>query len=185
MTDESHRTDPVYDKPDMPSPHPARVVALNASGVATGGGEKNNAMPLKALGSGNAGYSFSDQPQPGFLERFVSPFGLIAGARGSLHIEAPEFTSLCPITGQPDFATIVIDYVPNLWCVESKSLKLYLGSFRMVGEFHEACINRISTDLIELLDPLSMTVVGRFTPRGGIPFWPTVIYVRPKQARQQ
>ena len=165
------------EKPNVPEgAQPAHAVAPlnNVTDVTT---------PLKALGSGKAGYSFSNQPQHDFLERFASPFGHIAGARGSLHIEAPEFTSLCPITGQPDFATIVIDYVPSLWCVESKSLKLYLGSFRMVGEFHESCINRIATDLIGLLDPLSMTVVGRFTPRGGIPFWPTVTYVRPKQAQ--
>lgn len=116
------------------------------------------------------------------LERFPSPFTKAMGRRGSVHIEAPEFTSLCPLTGQPDFATIVVTYVPREWCVESKAFKLYLGSFRMVGEFHEACVDRIATALIELLDPAELTVVGKFTPRGGIPFWPTVTYIRTPKA---
>ena len=115
------------------------------------------------------------------LERFPSPFSRDTGFAGSVHIEAPEFTSLCPLTGQPDFATIVVDYVPREWCVESKSIKLYLGSFRMVGEFHEACVQRIAGALVALLDPEHLTVLGKFTPRGGIPFWPTVTYHRPKQ----
>lgn len=124
-----------------------------------------------------------DQPDAAVLECFPSPFADPAanrnGVRGTLHIEAPEFTSLCPITGQPDFATIVIDYVPHRLCVESKSLKLYLGRFRQAGEFHEACVNRIANDLIDLLDPLYIKVEGRFTPRGGIPFWPIAEYHRP------
>lgn len=117
------------------------------------------------------------------LERFPSPFTNTPGRQGSVHIEAPEFTSLCPLTGQPDFATIVVDYVPGEWCVESKAFKLYLGSFRMVGEFHEACVDRIASALINLLDPRQLTVVGKFTPRGGIPFWPTVTYYKPKQGK--
>ena len=80
-----------------------------------------------------------DHPTPSLLETFTSPFD--EKIMGTVHIEAPEFTSLCPITGQPDFATIVIDYKPVIYCVESKSLKLYLGSFRMHGEFHESCVN--------------------------------------------
>ena len=91
----------------------------------------------------------------------------------------PEFTSLCPMTGQPDFATIVIDMEPDQWCVESKSLKLYLGSFRMHGEFHEACVCRIANDLVALLQPRWLRVEGRFTPRGGIPLWPKAEYRRP------
>ena len=124
-----------------------------------------------------------DNPDPAQLEWFPSPFADPSrnrnGVRGTIHIEAPEFTALCPITGQPDFATIVIDYVPNERCVESKSLKLYLGRFRQEGEFHEACVNRIANDLVDLLDPLHLKVEGRFTPRGGIPFWPTAEYHRP------
>ena len=93
-----------------------------------------------------------------------------------------EFTSLCPKTGQPDFAKIIIDYQPDQLCVESKSLKLYLGSFRMHGEFHESCVNRICNDLVKLLAPVWLTVRGEFTPRGGIPFWPTAEF-RKKQSK--
>ena len=80
----------------------------------------------------------------------------------------PEFTSLCPITGQPDFATIYISYIPNLKMVESKSLKLYLFSFRNHGGFHEDCVNVILDDLVELMEPKYIEVWGKFTPRGGI-----------------
>ena len=89
---------------------------------------------------------------------------------------APEFTSLCPMTGSPDFATIVIDYRPAALCVESKSLKLYMMAYRNTGEFHEACVTRILNDLVQVLKPVYMRVTGRFTPRGGIPFHPTVSY---------
>ena len=98
--------------------------------------------------------------------------------QGTVHIEAPEFTSLCPITGQPDFATIVIDYQPRERLVESKSLKLYLGRFRQSGEFHESCVNKIANDLIALLDPNYLKVEGRFTARGGISIWPKAEYHR-------
>ncbi|MEO3150459.1 preQ(1) synthase, partial [Turicibacter sanguinis] len=80
----------------------------------------------------------------------------------------PEFTSLCPITGQPDFATIYISYIPGEKMVESKSLKLYLFSFRNHGDFHEDCMNIIMEDLIKLMDPKYIEVWGKFTPRGGI-----------------
>ena len=80
----------------------------------------------------------------------------------------PEFTSLCPITGQPDFATVTISYVPDQRLVESKSLKLYLFSFRDHGDFHEDCVNKIMKDLIKLLDPKYIEVWGKFLPRGGI-----------------
>lgn len=134
---------------------------------------------VKALGEGKTEYKF-DSPDPSLLEKFPSPFAIPemnpAFVTGELHIVCPEFTSLCPKTGQPDFATIVIDYVPKEWCVESKSLKLYLGSFRNHGEFHESCVNRIANDLIALLQPEYLQVEGQFTPRGGIPFWPTASY---------
>jgi len=80
----------------------------------------------------------------------------------------PEFTSLCPMTGQPDFATIYISYVPDQRLVESKSLKLYLFSFRNHGDFHEDCVNIIMEDLIKLIDPKYIEVWGKFTPRGGL-----------------
>ncbi len=82
--------------------------------------------------------------------------------------ECPEFTCLCPLTGQPDFATIHIAYVPDERCVELKSLKLYLWSYRDVGAFHEAVTNRILDDLVEVVGPRWMTVVGDFFVRGGI-----------------
>ncbi|OCG72003.1 NADPH-dependent 7-cyano-7-deazaguanine reductase QueF [Gilliamella sp. Occ3-1] len=88
----------------------------------------------------------------------------------------PEFTSLCPITGQPDFATIYISYVPKIKMVESKSLKLYLFSFRNHGDYHEDCINIIMKDLIKLMDPKYIEVWGKFTPRGGISIDPYANY---------
>jgi 7-cyano-7-deazaguanine reductase len=91
----------------------------------------------------------------------------------------PEFTSLCPITGQPDFATIYISYVPSERMVESKSLKLYLFSFRNHGDFHEDCMNIIMKDLIALMDPKYIEVWGKFTPRGGISIDPYCNYGKP------
>jgi 7-cyano-7-deazaguanine reductase len=85
-----------------------------------------------------------------------------------ISFEAPEFTCLCPMTGQPDFATIRIRYVPDEKCVELKSLKLYLWSFRDEGTFHEAVTNRIANDLISAIDPRFMEVEGDFYVRGGI-----------------
>jgi 7-cyano-7-deazaguanine reductase len=91
----------------------------------------------------------------------------------------PEFTSLCPVTGQPDFATIHINYIPDIKMVESKSLKLYLFSFRNHGAFHEDCVNIIMKDLIKLMDPRYIEVVGLFTPRGGISIYPFCNYGKP------
>ena len=88
-------------------------------------------------------------------------------------------TSLCPITGQPDFAEIRICYVPDVKMVESKSLKLYLFSFRNHGDFHEDCVNIIMKDLIKLMDPKYIEVTGLFTPRGGISIYPYANYGRP------
>jgi len=134
---------------------------------------------LKALGTGATKYLY-DKPDKGLLESFPSPFSVSelnpCGCVGELNIVCPEMTSLCPLTLQPDFATIIIDYAPDQKCVESKSLKLYLGSFRNSGEFHEAVVNRICNDLVELLDPHWIKIKGEFTPRGGIPFWPTAYW---------
>lgn len=91
----------------------------------------------------------------------------------------PEFTSLCPQTGQPDFATIYISYVPDLKMVESKSLKLYLFSFRNHGGFHEDCVNTILVDLWNLMTPRYLEVWGKFTPRGGISIDPYANYGKP------
>ena len=86
-----------------------------------------------------------------------------------VRFNCPEFTTLCPITGQPDFAEIRISYIPDIRMVESKSLKLYLFSFRNHGGFHEDCVNIIMNDLIKLMDPKYIEVLGLFTPRGGNP----------------
>ena len=91
----------------------------------------------------------------------------------------PEFTSLCPITGQPDFATVYISYVPDKFLVESKSLKLYLFSFRDHGDFHEDVINIIMKDLVKLLEPKYVEVWGKFLPRGGLSIDPYANYGKP------
>ena len=96
-----------------------------------------------------------------------------------VRFNCPEFTSLCPITGQPDFAEIRIGYIPDVKMVESKSLKLYLFSFRDHGAFHEDCVNIILKDLIKLMDPKYIEVTGFFTPRGGISIHPYTNYGRP------
>ena len=96
-----------------------------------------------------------------------------------IKFNCPEFTSLCPITGQPDFATIYISYIPDLYCVESKSLKLYLFSFRNHGDFHEDVVNIIMKDLIELLNPRYIEVWGKFLPRGGLSIDPYANYGKP------
>jgi 7-cyano-7-deazaguanine reductase len=115
--------------------------------------------------------SLPDSPEHATLERVPAP---AQERRYLVRFSAPEFTSLCPITGQPDFAHIVIDYVPAAWLVESKSLKLYLGSFRNHGAFHEACTMQIAGALMELLEPVWLRIGAYFDPRGGMPidvFW--------------
>lgn len=138
---------------------------------------------LRALGQSAVTQYVYDRPAPEVLEVFASPFTQV-GTAPSVKIEVPEFTSLCPKTGQPDFAKIIIEYRPDKLCVESKSLKLYMMSFRNHGEFHEACVARITNDLAKLLDPVWLKVEGQFTPRGGIPFWPTCSYLRPECSGQ-
>jgi len=110
-------------------------------------------------------------PEQAVLERVGNPH---PGLRYCIRFTAPEFTSLCPLTGQPDFAHLVIDYVPDAWIVESKSLKLYLASFRNHGAFHEACTLDIAQRLMGLLSPHWLRIGGYWYPRGGIPidvFW--------------
>ena len=96
-----------------------------------------------------------------------------------VQFNCPEFTTLCPITGQPDFAELKILYLPDERMVESKSLKLYLFSFRNHGDFHEDCVNTIMKDLIRLMNPRYIEVIGLFTPRGGISIYPYANYGRP------
>ena len=97
----------------------------------------------------------------------------------------PEFTSVCPITGQPDFGNITISYVPDERLVESKSLKLYMFSFRNQGDFHEDVVNRVMKDLIALLDPKYIEVWGRFLPRGGISIDPYCNWGKPDTKWEQ
>ena len=114
-----------------------------------------------------------ESPETALLERVPNPH---PRATYLVRFTAPEFTSLCPITGQPDFAHLVLDYVPRRWLVESKSLKLYLQSFRNYGAFHEDCTIGIATRVVELLAPKWLRIGGYWYPRGGMPidvFWQT------------
>ena len=128
---------------------------------------------LKALGSKTA---YSQDYDPSVLETFSNQH---PENDYWVRFNCPEFTTLCPITGQPDFGEIRISYVPDQRMVESKSLKLYLFSFRSHGGFHEDCVNTIMKDLIKLMDPKYIEVKGLFTPRGGISIWPYANYGRP------
>ena len=124
---------------------PAKSLALKSLG-------KSVALPLR--------------PDASVLERVPNPqSGEIFVAR----FTAPEFTALCPVTGQPDFAHLMIDYVPDRWLVESKSFKLYLFGFRNHGAFHEDCTVRIGKDIVALLKPKFLRIGGYWYPRGGIP----------------
>ena len=107
-----------------------------------------------------------DSPEAAVLERVPNPHTDTAYL---VRFTAPEFTSLCPVTSQPDFAHLVIDYVPGDWLVESKSLKLYLGAFRNHGAFHEDCTVAIGKRLVTLLEPKFLRIGGYWYPRGGIP----------------
>ena len=102
-----------------------------------------------------------------------------------VQFNCPEFTSLCPITGQPDFAEIKILYIPGERMVESKSLKLYLFSFRNHGDFHEDCVNIIMKDLVGLMNPKYIEVIGLFLPRGGISIYPYANYGKPGTKYEQ
>lgn len=133
--------------------------------------DKKTSEKLRLLGKKDIAYRFDYNPD--FLETFENK-----------HLEndyfikfnCPEFTSLCPLTSQPDFATIYISYIPDKKMLESKSLKLYLFSFRNHGSFHEDCINTILKDLINLMSPKYIEIWGKFTPRGGISIDPYVNY---------
>lgn len=122
---------------------------------------------------GNQGIKYNYDYDPLVLETFVNKH---QENDYFVKFNCPEFTSLCPKTGQPDFATIYISYIPDKLMVESKSLKLYLLSFRNHGDFHEDCINIIMKDLIRLLEPRYIEVWGKFTPRGGISIDPFCNY---------
>ena len=125
---------------------------------------------LTQLGSST---SAPTDPDVAVLERVGNPQ---PGMDYLVRFTCPEFTALCPMTGQPDFAHIVIDYVPDEWIVESKSLKLFLASFRNHGAFHEACSMEVAQRLVDLLAPRWLRIGAYWYPRGGIPidvFWQT------------
>ncbi|MGZ4123514.1 MAG: preQ(1) synthase [Tumebacillaceae bacterium] len=142
--------------------------------MSDGRNEKDLKEDLTLLGHQVTKYVFDYDPS--VLETFINKH---PDRDYFVKFNTPEFTSLCPITGQPDFASIYISYIPEERMVESKSLKLYLFSFRNHGEFHEDCINKIAKDLIALMDPRYLEVWGKFTPRGGISIDPYTNYGRP------
>jgi 7-cyano-7-deazaguanine reductase len=123
---------------------------------------------------GSEGTDYPDSPDLARLETFANAY---PQRDYLIRFDCPEFTSVCPITGQPDFAHITIEYVAGQCCIESKSLKLYLFSYRNQGAFSEAITNRILDDLVAACRPRRATVVGRFTPRGGIGITVTAEYV--------
>ena len=135
---------------------------------------KEELAQITQLGSQTTQY-FCDY-NPNLLERFSNQH---PEDDYMVMLNCPEFTTLCPKTGQPDFAEIRISYLPDQRMVESKSLKLYLFSFRNHGDFHEDCVNIIMKDLIRLMDPKYIEVTGIFTPRGGISIYPYANYGRP------
>ena len=136
--------------------------------------DKKEMKNITLLGQKDVSYNYDYAPER--LETFENKH---PGNDYWVKFNCPEFTSLCPITGQPDFATIYIAYVPDVRMVESKSLKLYLFSFRNHGDFHEDVVNIIMKDLIYLMDPRYIEVWGKFLPRGGISIDPYANYGRP------
>lgn len=132
---------------------------------------------LRSLGNKNTIYNYDYDPS--LLEKIPNKH---KDRDYFVKFNCPEFTSLCPKTGQPDFATIYISYIPDEFIVESKSLKLYLFSYRNHGDFHEDCVNMILNDLVQLLNPRYIEVWGKFLPRGGLSIDPYCNYGRPKTA---
>ncbi|MCM3743564.1 preQ(1) synthase [Sporosarcina luteola] len=138
------------------------------------GRDENTLTDLTLLGNQNTRYAYEYDPT--ILE---SVDNMHTERDFFVKFNCPEFTSLCPMTGQPDFATMYISFVPDKKLVESKSLKLYLFSFRNHGDFHEDCVNIIMNDLIKLIDPRYIEVWGKFTPRGGLSIDPYCNYGKP------
>ena len=135
---------------------------------------------ITLLGQKNVKYEFNYRPD--VLETFDNKH---PDHDYWVKFNCPEFTTLCPITGQPDFGTIYISYIPDEKMVESKSLKLYLFSFRNNGDFHEDVVNIIMKDLIKLMNPKYIEVWGKFLPRGGISIDPYTNYGRPDTKYEQ
>lgn len=138
------------------------------------GRNKKELEGVSLLGNKNTHYQYDYDPS--VLQTFINKH---QDNDYMVTFTCPEFTSLCPKTGQPDFAEIIINYIPDKRMVESKSLKLYLFSFRNHGDFHEDCTNIIMKDLIKLMDPKYIEVKGNFLPRGGISILPFANYAKP------
>ena len=141
---------------------------------------KDEVKDITLLGQKNVKYDFDYHPD--VLETFDNKH---VDHDYWVKFNCPEFTTLCPITGQPDFGTVYISYVPDIKMVESKSLKLYLFSFRNHGDFHEDVVNIIMKDLIKLMNPKYIEVWGKFLPRGGISIDPYTNYGRPGTKYEQ
>ena len=154
------------------SPAPATAPA-----AASAGRDENETRAGGVTLLGNQHTQYPTDYDPSVLETFENKH---PGNDYFVKFNCPEFTSLCPITGQPDFATIYISYVPDVRMVESKSLKLYLFSFRNHGDFHEDVTNVIMKDLVALMDPKYIEVRGMFYPRGGISIYPFANWANPK-----
>ncbi len=140
----------------------------------------NKNLTVKSLGNQNTKYSTNYSPA--LLEAFPNLHPEIDAWTSFI---CTEFTSLCPKTGQPDFAKIFINYIADQKMIESKSLKLYLFSFRNHGDFHEDCVAKIAKELITLIRPRYLEVVGEFTPRGGISIFPYINYGNSEQKYQE
>lgn len=136
--------------------------------------KEQNLEGVTLLGNQNTKYTFDYDPT--LLEKFEKKFDDSVEDEQVVSLDCFEFCSRCPKTGQPDFATIHISYIPNKYMVESKSLKLYLFSFQTHGDFHESCVHMIMQDLVDLLDPKYLEVYGDFNSRGGICITPISIY---------
>lgn len=144
---------------------------------------RGKALPRATLGKRRATpFTYT----PGLLEAVPLSIGRDFAAPGLwVSLRCLRFTSLCPVTGQPDWASLTINYIPARLLVESKSLKEYLGSFRNHGDFHEDVCRIVCDDLVRLLAPRYLEVVGRFDARGSIAIWPFVQYAAPDDAEMQ
>lgn len=138
------------------------------------GNKKEDLKDLTLLGNQDVAYRFDYAPE--LLESFNNQY---PERDYFVKFNCPEFTTMCPMTNQPDFATVYISYIPDLKMVESKSLKLYLFSYRNHGGFHEDSMNTIMDDLIKLMEPRYIEVWGKFLPRGGISIDPYCNYGKP------
>jgi len=155
--------------------HKQRVLRAT-EGLASGTGD-DQTLPMTSDPTGlsqlGRATAIPESPEQAKLERAPNPH------KGTLYLArftAPEFTSICPVTGQPDFGVLVIDYAPKDWIVESKSLKLFLQSFRNHGAFHEDCTVGVAKRIVDAIDPLWLRIGGYWNPRGGMPidvFWQT------------